>query len=150
MRDWYARTFGANPRETPNFAAADLPGVALNFTKSPDPVVGTQGRALDHIGFEVKNLEEFTKKLEAMGIKLERPYTKVPALNIAIAFIRDPWGTYIELTKGSTGLAGDPGPSATRFSRPPCNSRPSWALRLMRADKCPQPQPAHPSTSWLS
>jgi hypothetical protein len=40
------------------------------------------------------------KRLEAMGIKLERPYTKVPALNIGIAFIRDPWGTYIELTEG--------------------------------------------------
>jgi len=100
MRDWYAKVFGAKPRETPNFAAADLPGVALNFTKSPDPVVGTQGRALDHIGFEVKNLEELTKKMEGMGIKLERAYTKVPALNIAIAFIKDPWGTYIELTEG--------------------------------------------------
>ena len=100
MRDWYAKVFGAKPRETPNFAAADLPGVALNFTKSPDPTVGTQGRALDHIGFEVKNLEELTKKLEGMGIKLERPYTKVAALNIAIAFIKDPWGTYIELTEG--------------------------------------------------
>jgi catechol 2,3-dioxygenase-like lactoylglutathione lyase family enzyme len=105
MRDWYAKTFGAKPRETPNFAAADLPGVALNFTKSPDPVVGTQGRALDHIGFEVKNLEAFTKKLEGMGIKLERPYTKVPALNIAIAFIKDPWGTYIELTEGLDKVA---------------------------------------------
>jgi catechol 2,3-dioxygenase-like lactoylglutathione lyase family enzyme len=100
MRDWYAKVFGAKPRETPNFAAADLPGVALNFTKSPDPTIGTQGRALDHIGFEVKNLEEFTKKLEGMGIKLERPYTKVAALNIAIAFFKDPWGTYVELTEG--------------------------------------------------
>jgi len=100
MRDWYAKVFGAKPREGANFPSADLPGVALNFTKSPDPVVGTQGRALDHIGFEVKNLEEFTKKLEGMGIKLERPYTKVAALNIAIAFIKDPWGTYIELTEG--------------------------------------------------
>jgi catechol 2,3-dioxygenase-like lactoylglutathione lyase family enzyme len=100
MRDWYAKVFGAKPRETANFPAADLPGIALNFTKSPDPTVGTQGRALDHIGFEVKNLEELTKKMEAMGIKLERPYTKVAALNIAIAFIKDPWGTYIELTEG--------------------------------------------------
>jgi catechol 2,3-dioxygenase-like lactoylglutathione lyase family enzyme len=100
MRDWYAKMFGAKPRETPNFAAADLPGVALNFTKSPDPVVGTQGRALDHIGFEVKNLEEVMKKMESTGVKIERPYTKVAALNIAIAFIKDPWGTYIELTEG--------------------------------------------------
>jgi catechol 2,3-dioxygenase-like lactoylglutathione lyase family enzyme len=100
MRDWYAKVFGAKPRDGAAFVSADLPGVALNFTKSPNPVVGTQGRALDHIGFEVKNLEEFTKKLEGMGIKLERPYTKVAALNIAIAFIKDPWGTYIELTEG--------------------------------------------------
>jgi catechol 2,3-dioxygenase-like lactoylglutathione lyase family enzyme len=100
MRDWYAKVFGAKPRDGAAFVSADLPGVALNFTKSPDPVVGTQGRALDHIGFEVKNLEEFTKKMEGMGIKLERPYTKVAALNIAIAFIKDPWGSYIELTEG--------------------------------------------------
>jgi catechol 2,3-dioxygenase-like lactoylglutathione lyase family enzyme len=100
MRDWYVKVFGAKPRDGATFVSADLPGVALNFTKSPDAVVGTQGRALDHIGFEVKNLEEFTRKLEGMGIKLERPYTKVAALNIAIAFIKDPWGTYIELTEG--------------------------------------------------
>jgi catechol 2,3-dioxygenase-like lactoylglutathione lyase family enzyme len=104
MRDWYAKVFGAKPRDGATFVSADLPGVALNFTKSPDPVVGTQGRALDHIGFEVKNLEDFTKKLEGMGIKLERPYTKVPALDIAIAFIKDPWGTYIELTEGLNKL----------------------------------------------
>jgi len=100
MRDWYVKVFGAKPRDGAAFVSGDLPGLALNFTKSPDPTVGTQGRALDHIGFEVKNLEEFTKKLEGMGIKLERPYTKVAALNIAIAFIKDPWGTYIELTEG--------------------------------------------------
>jgi catechol 2,3-dioxygenase-like lactoylglutathione lyase family enzyme len=100
MRDWYVKVFGAKPRDGAAFVSGDLPGLALNFTKSPDPTVGTQGRALDHIGFEVKNLEEFTKKLEGLGIKLERPYTKVAALNIAIAFIKDPWGTYIELTEG--------------------------------------------------
>ena len=54
---------------------------------------------MDHIGFEVKNLEAFTKKLEAQGIKLAVPYRQVPALGIAIAFITDPWGTYIELNQ---------------------------------------------------
>jgi len=103
MQAWYVKTFGAKPRAAnPGavFVTADLPGVALNFTPTADPVVGTQGRAVDHIGFEVKNLEAFTKKLEADGIKLSRPYTKVPALDIAIAFVTDPWGTYIELTEG--------------------------------------------------
>ena len=102
MQAWYVKVFGAKPGTGGGgaYPAGTLPGVALNFSPSTDPVVGTQGRALDHIGFEVKNLEEFCKKLEAQGIKLERPYTKVAALGIAIAFIKDPWGTYIELTEG--------------------------------------------------
>jgi len=100
MQAWYVKTFGAKPRSGGAFPAGDLPGVALNFSPSADPVVGTQGRALDHVGFEVKDLEAFCKKLEADGVKLAVPYRKVPALNIAIAFFTDPWGTYIELTEG--------------------------------------------------
>ena len=48
----------------------------------------------------MKDLEAFTKKLEAQGIKLTVPYRSVPALNLSIAFFTDPWGTYIELTEG--------------------------------------------------
>ena len=100
MRAWYAKTFGATPGKRGSFEAADLPGVNLTYSPAQGPVVGTRGRALDHIGFEVKDLERFCKQLEASGIKLDRPYTKVPALGIAIAFLTDPWGTYIELTEG--------------------------------------------------
>ena len=103
MQAWYAKTFGAKlltPNPGSAFVQDQLPGVFLNFTPSPTPVVGTTGRALDHIGFEIKNLEAFTKQLEAQGIKLDRPYTKVPELGIAIAFIKDPWGTNIEMTEG--------------------------------------------------
>ena len=100
MQAWYVKTFGGTSRLGGAFPAALLPGVALNFSSSPAPVVGTQGRAVDHIGFEVKNLAEFTKTLEANGVKLTTPYRSVPALGIAIAFFTDPWGTYIELTEG--------------------------------------------------
>src|SRR5689334_11647781 len=103
MQAWYAKTFGAtmlkaNPNST--FVQDQLPGLFLNFTPTPEPTVGTTGRSIDHIGFEIKNLEAFSKKLEAQGIKLDRPYTKVPQLGIAIAFIKDPWGTNIEMTEG--------------------------------------------------
>ena len=103
MQAWYAKTFGAkalpqNPGSA--FVQAQLPGVFLNFTPSATPVVGTTGRAIDHIGFEIKDLEAFTKKLEASGLKLDRPYTKVPQLGIAIAFMKDPWGTNIEMSEG--------------------------------------------------
>jgi catechol 2,3-dioxygenase-like lactoylglutathione lyase family enzyme len=103
MQAWYAKVFGAaaqpaNPAQA--FVTAQLPGVTLSFTRSPTATVATQGRALDHIGFEVKNLEAFTKQLEADGIPLTVSYRTVPALDIAIAFIKDPWGTNIELTEG--------------------------------------------------
>jgi catechol 2,3-dioxygenase-like lactoylglutathione lyase family enzyme len=100
MRDWYVKTFGAKPGKRGSFEAADLPGVNLTFSPSATPVVGTRGRAIDHIGFEVKNLEAFCKGLEAKGITLNLRYTKVPAYALAAAYITDPWGTYIELTEG--------------------------------------------------
>ena len=103
MQAWYMQTFGASTLASANpaaFVSASLPGLTMNFSPSQTPVAGTQGRAIDHIGFEVKNLEAFTKKLEAQGIKLASPYRQVPALGISIAFITDPWGTYIELTEG--------------------------------------------------
>ena len=73
MQAWYMQTFGASTLDSANpaaFISASLPGLTMNFSPSQAPVAGTQGRAIDHIGFEVKNLEAFTKKLEAQGIKL--------------------------------------------------------------------------------
>jgi catechol 2,3-dioxygenase-like lactoylglutathione lyase family enzyme len=100
MRAWYVKVFGAKPRDAANFPAADLPGVALNFSSSPEPVIGTTGRSIEHIGFEVKDLEAFCKKLEAMGITLNVSYRRAEALGLGVAFVTDPWGTSIELNEG--------------------------------------------------
>jgi catechol 2,3-dioxygenase-like lactoylglutathione lyase family enzyme len=100
MRAWYVKVFGAKPGRRGSLEAADLPGVNLTFSAAADPVVGTRGRAVDHIGFEIRNLETFCKELEGKGITIDRGYTPVPALGIAVAFLTDPWGTYIELTEG--------------------------------------------------
>ena len=102
MQAWYMQTFGAKEQASANpaaFVSATLPGLIMNFTPAAtvDP---TEGRVIDHIGIEVKNLDAFTKQLEAKGIKLALSYRQVPALGIAIAFVVDPWGTRIELTEG--------------------------------------------------
>ena len=96
---WYAKTFGAKPGVRNNAAVADVPGVQMRFAKADKPMVTTKGRVLDHIGFDVKDLQAFIKKLEADGIKLDRPYTKNEQTGDALAFITDPWGTYIELNE---------------------------------------------------
>ena len=104
IQSWYVKTFGAKPGKRGPFDAADVPGVNLTFTKSDTPTVPTKGRMLDHIGFEIKDLESFCKKLEAGGMKLDLPFTKRPELGISMAYITDPWGSYIELTEGLNKL----------------------------------------------
>jgi catechol 2,3-dioxygenase-like lactoylglutathione lyase family enzyme len=99
MQAWYAKMFGAVPGKRGTFDAADLPAINLSFTKADAALPGTKGRALDHIGFEVRNLEPFLKKLEAAGVKIDAPYRQLPNSTTAIAFLTDPWGTYIELTE---------------------------------------------------
>jgi catechol 2,3-dioxygenase-like lactoylglutathione lyase family enzyme len=112
MQQWYMKAFDATlrPGQTDFFIGADLPGVGymLNFFRweLPEALVGTTGRAVDHIGFEVKNLEEFCKGLEAKGIRLAVPYRRDPALNnMGTAFVTDPWGTSIELTEGLSNVS---------------------------------------------
>ncbi len=97
IQAWYAKVFGAKPGMRGTNVAADLPGVNLSFSKAATPAVSTKGHVLDHIGFDVKNLEAFCKKLQAMGIELDRPYTKNEQTGAALAFIHDEWGTSIEL-----------------------------------------------------
>jgi catechol 2,3-dioxygenase-like lactoylglutathione lyase family enzyme len=102
MQAWYMDTFGARAGTSANAAAfisATLPGLTMNFTPAQG-TVATRGRAIDHIGFEVRNLEAFVKQLQAKGMKLDVAYRSVPAIGLSIAFITDPWGTYIELTEG--------------------------------------------------
>ena len=100
MRDFYVKTFGAVPGMNGDFKVADLPGVNIRFSESAQRVAGTQGRSLDHIGFEVDDLERFCESLKAQGITFDRPYRRLDDLNLAVAFFTDPWGTYIELTEG--------------------------------------------------
>jgi catechol 2,3-dioxygenase-like lactoylglutathione lyase family enzyme len=107
MQQWYMKVFNATlrPGQTDYFIGADLPGVGymLNFFRwePAEDQTGTAGRAVDHVGFEVKDLQEFCRQLEAKGIKLTTPYRKVPELNnIGAASLVDPWGTVVELTEG--------------------------------------------------
>jgi catechol 2,3-dioxygenase-like lactoylglutathione lyase family enzyme len=100
---WYTKVFGGATGKRWHYEATDLPGVNLNFTGSPMPQAPTKGRALDHIGFEIKNLAAFCRRLEASGVKVDVPYTK-HADGVATAVLTDPWGTSIELTEGLRGL----------------------------------------------
>jgi catechol 2,3-dioxygenase-like lactoylglutathione lyase family enzyme len=98
MREWYVKHFGAKPGVRNEAPVAEIPGAQLRFARSATPTITTKGRILDHIGFDVTNLEQRLKTLAANGVKIDRPYTANPNGD-ALAFIIDPWGTYIELNE---------------------------------------------------
>ena len=101
LRDWYVNLFSAMPRKRGTIEiTADVPGMNLSFERSETSTVGTKGRVIDHIGFEVDNLEAFVKQLDSKGIKIDVPYRQIPALGVSIAYLTDPSGVYIELTEG--------------------------------------------------
>ena len=103
LRAWYVKHFGAAMPTPSNANAAGVPGMSFSFRKTDAAQAATKGRSLDHIGFEVKGLEEFCKKLAAAGVTFESPFRDVPRLGLKIAFLIDPAGTRIELTEGLAG-----------------------------------------------
>ncbi|MEP7307763.1 MAG: VOC family protein [Acidobacteriota bacterium] len=100
MKAWYVSAFDAKPGKRGNFEAADMPGVNLTYSPSPTPVVGTLGRALDHIGFEISNLEALCRRLHERGIVFDQPFAQDEELGVGGAMLTDPWGTRIRLTEG--------------------------------------------------
>ena len=101
LRGWYVKTLGASAGKRGNFPAAMIPGGEVDFSKAETAPAATKGRSLDHIGFEVKGLEAFCKKLQAEGMNFDVAYRELPQLGgLKIAFIIDPVGTRIELTEG--------------------------------------------------
>ena len=65
--------------------------------------VPTDGRSVDHIGFEVTNIDAFAAKLQAAGIKTDAAIrNSANAANLRIVYVTDPWGTKIEITEGLT------------------------------------------------
>ena len=103
LRAWYAKHLGATVTTQGTAAITNVPGVDFSFRRTDTPMAATKGRSLDHIGFEVKGLEAFCKKLEADGVTFDAPFRDVPRIGLKIAFVLDPAGTRIELTEGLAG-----------------------------------------------
>jgi len=100
---WYEKWFGARVVKQGQSTVAEIPGMNIRFAETKQAVVGTQGRAINHIGLEVKNLEALMKKMADGGVMVNRPYAAAPATISplkSLGFITDPWGTYIELNEG--------------------------------------------------
>ena len=101
LLDWYVDVFGLEklPRgriET----TTNVPGMNMSFGGTQGGHVPSAGRAIDHVGFEVDDLQAFIARLEAKGIEFDSGYSELPEEELKVAFLTDPAGTRIELTEG--------------------------------------------------
>jgi catechol 2,3-dioxygenase-like lactoylglutathione lyase family enzyme len=110
MKAWYAKVLGGVAGTCPDGSdCVEVPGVSLAMTKSDTKLEPTTGRSLDHIGFEVKNLPEFLKRMEAEGVNITQGLSPSSFVsNMRFAFITDPWGTKMEITQGIAPSAAKP------------------------------------------
>lgn len=101
LRDWYVAQFSLEPTTRGPYKSADIPGVNLTFAPNRAAVDKNMKLGIiDHLGFEVRGLEAFCKKLEAGGVRFETPYHRLSGLEVASATLIDPSGVYVELTEG--------------------------------------------------
>jgi catechol 2,3-dioxygenase-like lactoylglutathione lyase family enzyme len=113
---WYVQHFGAVAGTRiggvglvrSKFDTVNVPGTEITLSKAASPQMPTKGRSVDHIGFEVKDIDAFVAKLKEAGIKTDGEVrNSANASGLRIVFITDPWGTEIEITQGlATSPAG--------------------------------------------
>jgi hypothetical protein len=99
---WYRKYFGGK-NENDALVNLHIPGTKLNYEldyRNTNGRPSNRGGALDYIGFEVKDLQAFVKKLEADGVKFDQPYSKKRHKSYASAQLTGPGGELIELTEG--------------------------------------------------
>jgi catechol 2,3-dioxygenase-like lactoylglutathione lyase family enzyme len=102
LQKWYVDVFGAEIGERRGLPSAVIPGGRVDILPAPNNTApaGTQGAAIDHIGFEVTDMAAFKAKMDSMGIAFARAPERRDDINLTIAFVTDPVGTYIEITEG--------------------------------------------------
>ena len=106
---WYARYFGATPGTRlggvgvvrTRFDTAVVPGAEITLSKANGPLAPTRGRSIDHIGFEVADIDRFVARLRDGGLRTDGAVQKSSDMpGVRIASLTDPWGTRIEITQG--------------------------------------------------
>jgi catechol 2,3-dioxygenase-like lactoylglutathione lyase family enzyme len=105
IQAWWEKVLGGLPGKRKTVARSGVTDCVyfhrfnVSFSPSDTKRDPTKGRSLDHVGFDVKSLDETAERLKALGIKLDSPPRPIPNSKVKSALLTDPWGTQIELTE---------------------------------------------------
>lgn len=106
---WYADLFGATSGQSVDGQPRNrLPGSDLVFAASEDMRAPTDSTAIDHIGFEVQDMQNFSETLRNKGIEFEFGPLYIESLDLWVAFFTDPGGVLVEITQGLDHFARAP------------------------------------------
>ena len=98
---WYAEFFNAKEVSANNETrVATIPGAELRFADANKERLPTDGTAIDHIGFEVREWEPFVQTLQDADIRFEFGPVYIESLDLWVAFFNDPSGVLVEVTHG--------------------------------------------------
>src|SRR5215470_9606452 len=97
---WYAKWFGAKISQSGGETIGEIPGARIVFHVTKDPIAPMRGHSFGLLGFEVKDLQEFVKKYQDSGAKLDGNVATNAASQLSVVQLTDPWGTSIEVSQG--------------------------------------------------
>ncbi len=95
--EWYLKHMGGDPTKVGPFDAVGYGEVSFLFFKQKEGFEGSAGSVVDHIGFSFNDLEAKLKELEAGGVEIVSGIEQVAS--IKYAFVKDPWGTLVEVVE---------------------------------------------------
>jgi catechol 2,3-dioxygenase-like lactoylglutathione lyase family enzyme len=94
---WYADMLGGQAKKVGFFSATGFGKTTLIFFQAKPGFAGSRGSVVDHIGFSYPDLPAKLKQLEEAKVEIVSPIEQEGP--IKYAFIKDPWGTLIELVE---------------------------------------------------
>lgn len=101
LQAWYGEMLGARPAPGHgDLEISNVPGADLVFGPREAAPRPTEGAVIDHVGFEIDDMQDFADRLAAAGVEFVFGPRHIESLDIRVVFFVDPNGVTVELTEG--------------------------------------------------